>query len=172
MRRLLAAPSRAFAQRRVRARGLEYCIRSGVDTLLGLSWPASPSQRLRRFSAGLAPTHVTRAKSKAPDTAHAFRIASRPSLRARLPFEGLTISGGWMSCQLSRASAAHPPLVGFPGVPCGTSFPLQRLSGAAAETTRCVQRPISASSHEVSASPWTFFASRLAPFKVFPTPQA
>lgn len=51
-------------------------------------------------------------------------------------------------------------------------LPLQRPSGAAAVVTRCKQRPMLASSLEVSASPWTFFASRLAPFRVFPSPQA
>jgi len=74
----------------------------------GVTSPVSPP-----FPCRFGPDSRDPRQKRTSDTAHAFRIASRSLPRAVLPFEGLTISGGWMSRWPSQALATHPPLVGF-----------------------------------------------------------
>lgn len=69
-----AAPPGVYAQQRVRARGLECCIQSGVDTLLGFVVAGAPSPASPRFQARSGPDSRYPLQKQAPETAGAFRM--------------------------------------------------------------------------------------------------
>jgi len=126
-----AAPPGAYAQRRVRARGLECCIQSGVDTLVGFVVAGHPSPASPPFQSGSGPDSRYLLRRQALCTANAFRMRRVCRRSSPVPFEGFSSLVGWCPATLSRVPLRLTASRGVcrPALPL-TAAPSEALRGA------------------------------------------